>query len=80
MAEKDRKDFVKVRLSAAGEKLADGGPLTIANARSHFTFKAGEVQEVTRAYEWRAFLSQETFNGEPIFELVDDSAVAAKEA
>jgi hypothetical protein len=67
----DRKDFVHVKLSAAGEKMAAGAPLGIANARSHFEFRPGVAQEVTRDYEWNAFLSREIdSDGEPIFELV----------
>lgn len=65
----ERKDFVKVKLSAAGERLADGAPLSIANARWHFTFTPGESVEVTRVLEWESFLALEALNGEPLFEL-----------
>jgi hypothetical protein len=75
---KDRKDFVRIKLSAAGEKLANGSPLGIANSRSHFEFRAGQVQEITRAYEWREFLSKETTSdGKPLFELVDAQPAGA---
>lgn len=67
----DRKDFVKIKLSAAGEKFAAGAPLSIANAHCHFTFKASDEVEVTRAYEWNAFLSKESVDGKPMFEVVE---------
>lgn len=74
---KDRRDFVKVKLSAAGEAHASGR-LQIANPRSDFEFKPGDVVEVTRAYDWNQFLSQEkTPGGEPLFELVVDEAEEA---
>ena len=63
-------DFVHVKLSAAGEKLAgEGGTVQIANGRSHFTFKSGEAQRIARAYDWNHFLQHERVGGEPLFEI-----------
>lgn len=70
----ERKDFVKIKLSASGERFAAGAPLGIANRHCQYTFTAGEAVEVTRAYEWESFLSKESVNGEPMFEVVTDQA------
>jgi hypothetical protein len=65
-------DFVHVKQSAAGEKLAgDGKQVRISHARVHMTFKVGETQRVTKAYEWNHILRHKTDGGEAIFETVD---------
>lgn len=74
---KTRKDFVKIRLSAAGAKLAGAGVLRVHNAHGNHAFKAGQVVEVTRAYEWNKLLSQEKIGSDPIFEIVEDKPAAA---
>lgn len=73
-----RPDFVNIRLSAAGLRMA-GTPGTVgwANGRRHFHFKAGEVQEIERAFEWIYLLANERFEGEPILEEVFDEDPAA---
>jgi hypothetical protein len=43
-----------------------------ANGRRHFAFKAGEVQEVERSYEWTHLLRHEFFEGQPILEEVPE--------
>jgi hypothetical protein len=67
-------DFVHVKLSAAGEKLAGSNPLRVVTGTKDFTFKAGEAQRVTRAFEWERVLSQQYRDGECLFELADASA------
>ena len=65
-------DFVHVRLSEAGERIADGAPVHIGGSSYHFTFQPGEAQRVTRAFEWERVLSHEQINGELLFELADE--------
>jgi hypothetical protein len=73
MTTRPRPDFVNVRLSAVGLKMA-GAPGTVgwANGRRHFHFVAGEIQEVERSFEWNHLLSKELYQGEPILEEVLD--------
>lgn len=71
---RSRPDFVDIRLSAAGVKLAgEGGVVRFANGRRHFEFAAGVVQEIERSYEWNALLRHELVGGEPIFEVVPEA-------
>jgi hypothetical protein len=74
--EKNRSDYVEIRLTAAGEKLAGGdkGALTYSNRHMHYTFRPGEAQEVVSAYEWTKVLSNVRIGGELVFELADGSA------
>ena len=66
-----RPDFVNIRLSEAGLRMAgDAGTVGWANSHRHFHFKAGEVQEVERSFEWNHLLKHELFHGEPILEEV----------
>ena len=68
-------DFVHVKLSAAGKKMAgEAGVLRLVVGRGHFLFKGDEVLRVTRAYEWEVLLKDETFQGEPMFELAEQPA------
>lgn len=62
-------DFVHVKMSAAGEKLAHNGPLRVAGSRYDFTFKAGESQRVTRNFDWDRVLKHHVVDGEALFEL-----------
>lgn len=65
-------DFVHVRLSADGERMAGAGKqVRIVRGRGHFLFKVGEAQRVTRAYEWNVLLRHDRFEGRPVFELAD---------
>jgi len=67
-------DFVHVKLSAAGKKMAgEAGALRLVVGRGHFFFQGDEVLRVTRAYEWEVLLKNETFQGEPMFELAEQS-------
>ena len=62
-------DFVHVRLSPAGEKMAgNGGQVRITKAHCSFLFKAGQSQRITRAYDWNCVLKDHQFEGQPIFE------------
>jgi len=70
----EKPDWVWVKLNAKGEEIAKGEPLTVAGAIYQFTFKPGEPQRVTRAFDWGHVLSREHFNGEKIFELCDPPA------
>jgi hypothetical protein len=76
-----RPDFVNIRLSEAGLKMAGAaGTVGWANARRHFHFVAGEAQEVDRAFEWNHLLKNELFEGQPILEeVLDDDAAALPE-
>jgi hypothetical protein len=55
-----REDFVNVRLNALGAKLAGKGELRVIGSKHDFTFKAGEVKEVTKAFDWERVLSKST--------------------
>lgn len=64
------KDFVMVQLTAAGEDLAQGGPLRISNGKRTLTFTAGQPTRVELHYEWNLFLKVHSLN---LFELAPDS-------
>ena len=70
--QKNREDWVKVRLTAHGAKLAGDGVLRVID-RATFEFTAGEVKEVTRAVDWQLVLSKQFIDGEPLFELVTET-------
>ena len=67
-------DFVHVKLSPAGEKLAAGGELRVVSASKDMTFNAGETRRVTRAFEWEKVLSHLQHEGESLFVLDDARA------
>jgi hypothetical protein len=67
---KERSDYVTVRLSEVGKKLAAGGTLEVTTSTHRFIFRAGEDQEVTRAFDWERVLAKKSADGEPIFECV----------
>jgi hypothetical protein len=70
-------DFVQVQLSAAGVKMAGaGGTVQIVIGRGNFSFKAGESQRVTNAYDWLVLLKDRRWNGQPIFEVAPAVASA----
>jgi len=75
MKTRPRPDFANIRLSEAGLRMAGAaGVVGWANGRRHFEFKAGEVQEVERSFEWNHILRHECFEGNPILEEVLDQA------
>ncbi len=69
-----RPDFVTVQLSEADRRMAgEAGTVGWANGRRHFSFKAGEPQEVERSFEWNHMLRHERFEGEVILEEVENA-------
>ena len=69
-----RPDFVDIRLSAAGKRLAgDHGVVRFANSRRHFEFRADQVHEVERSFEWQGLLRHERYQGEAILEEVPEA-------
>lgn len=71
-------DFVHIKLSAAGERLAgEGKRVQLAHGRRHFDFTVGEPQRIDRSYEWGVLLRNEKHEGEAIFEIAPAAAVAA---
>jgi hypothetical protein len=72
---KETPDFVQVQLSAAGLKLAGSGPLKVANGTRSLTFTPGQTTKVERSYEWRAWLSTTTHNGDPLFEIAPAATI-----
>lgn len=63
-------DFVHIRLSPAGEKMAGkGGQIQIVAGRGSFIFKIGVSQRVTSGYEWNKLLKNRSYQGQPIFEV-----------
>jgi hypothetical protein len=65
-------DFVAVKLSAKGEKIAKGTPVTIVDGQHTFVFNPGETQEhITKAFDWEQVLSKQFADGEPLFEIVE---------
>ena len=72
-----RPDFVTIRLSEAGKRMAgEAGTVGWANGRRHFFFKSGEEQEVERSFEWNHLLRHERFEGDPILEEVEEESFA----
>jgi hypothetical protein len=66
-----RPDFATIQLTDAGRRMAgEHGVIGWANGRRHFTFTAGEAQEVERSFEWNHLLRHEMFEGQPILEEV----------
>lgn len=66
-------DFVHVKLSPLGEKLAGEHEMVVSD-HSVFRFKAGETQRVTRAFDWEKVLKNQHQDGEPLFMLADAPA------
>ncbi|HWR37010.1 MAG TPA: hypothetical protein VN622_14200 [Clostridia bacterium] len=67
-------EMVHVRLSASGIERAGEGTLRMYGSRYAFEFTPGEVQRVTRSFDWAKVLSNEVNeSGEPLFELAVDS-------
>jgi hypothetical protein len=64
-----RQDFVKVRLTDYAAAL--GPEVTVGGGRQNFTFKPGEVQEVTRAFDWERVLKSVMIDGHEVFEIAE---------
>ncbi len=77
----ENNDFVNVQLSEFGVKFADGSTLQVHEGQHSFYFKAGEIQRVTRAFDWGRVLKNQHINGHALFEVVpDDEAEGGIEA
>lgn len=75
-----RGDYVRVRLTEAGEALS-GGALRVTNRHLDYEFKPGEEQEVVERYEWTHVLRKmRTAEGALIFELAGEQAAAQADA
>ena len=68
-------DFVNVRLTEFGAGL---GQVTVHEGPREFVFKPGDVQRVTRAFEWERILSRQEQEGKPLFEIAPDEPKPAK--
>jgi hypothetical protein len=66
------KDFVNVQLSPFGVERAAGTTMQVHEGQHSFFFKAGEIQRVTRAFDWNRVLKHQHFNGHALFEIVPD--------
>jgi|GEM_PF-2496388 hypothetical protein len=66
-------DFVNVQLSKFGADRAAGSVLQVHEGQHSFYFKAGEIQRVTRAFDWNRVLKHQHVNGHSLFELVPDA-------
>jgi hypothetical protein len=64
-------DFVEVKLSARGEEIADGAPMTVAGPNYHFVLEPAKTQRVTRAFDWEKVLSKLHRDGELLVELAE---------
>lgn len=73
-------DFINVRLTNFGAGL---GQVTVHEGPREFIFKPGDVQRVTRAFEWERVLSRQEQDGKKLFEVApqpDESKPARKPA
>jgi hypothetical protein len=68
-------DFVNVRLTEFGAGL---GQVTVHEGPREFVFKRGDVQRVTRAFEWERVLSRQEQDGKKLFEIAADEKPRAK--
>jgi hypothetical protein len=67
-------DFVEIKLTAHGEKVADGAPLQVCDGGRLFAIAPGETLRVTRAFDWERILRDHRIDGELLFELVETEA------
>jgi hypothetical protein len=65
-------DFVNVQLTEFGKERAAGAVVQVHEGNHSFYFKPGEVQRVTRAFDWNRVLKTQHFNGHPLFEVVPE--------
>jgi len=66
-------DFVQVRLTELGTKLAEGNCVRVHSGPHDFVFKPGEIQRVTRAFDWERVLQNQLIDGQPLFELAPET-------
>jgi hypothetical protein len=62
-------DFVNVRLTEFGTTFAGGTRVQIHEGQHTFYFLPGQVQRVTRAFDWNRVLKNQHFNGHALFEI-----------
>jgi hypothetical protein len=67
-------DFINVRLTNFGAGL---GLVTVHEGPREFIFKPGDVQRVTRAFEWERILSRQEQDGQKLFEIAPSSGKGA---
>ena len=78
---KAREDYVLVQLTAAGvAAVGERGAITIQNRHVHYVFTPGTPVEVVKRYEWTQVLSSQQVNGEPLFELVEETGASDQAA
>ena len=81
-------DFVNVRLTEFGASLKqvvvhEGGtpdPASPAINHREFVFRPGDVQRVTRAFEWERVLKPQQQDGKPLFEIVPSGEAMKEQA
>ncbi len=66
-----REDWVTIKLTAAGERLANGAPVRVIHGSHSFEIHPGKTLEVTRAFDWEMVLKHETCAGEPLLEIIE---------
>lgn len=66
-------DFVNVQLTKFGADRAAGSVLQVHEGQHSFYFKAGEIQHVTRSFDWDRVLKHQHVNGHALFEIVPDN-------
>lgn len=65
-------DWVDVRLTEFGAEYSKGAPLHVHEGAHQFSFRAGEMQRVTRAFDWNRVLKNVVVAGRPLLEIVPD--------
>jgi hypothetical protein len=68
-------DFVEVKLTAHGEKIANGAPIAVCDGGRHFQVAPGSTLRVTRSFDWERILKDHRIDGEPLFDLVEVALV-----
>jgi hypothetical protein len=64
-------DFVEIKLTLHGEKIAGGTKLEVCDGGRHFVFTPGGTVKVTRSFEWERILKDHKIDGEPLFEEIE---------
>jgi hypothetical protein len=76
-----REDFVKVRLTEHGERVAQGHAVNVASGNQYFTFHPGETRDdITRVLDWEKCLKDVRLQDGLMFELVEDDESSAPSA
>lgn len=77
-----RSDFVKVKLTDAGERHGQGGPVRVIEAWLDETFTSGVAHDCITKLDWERVLQHYVHEGEPMFCVVSDeeSPVASRQS